>query len=89
PLPRIHVILARATHLEQSTPYYVLSDVMKGFLQLLVTPDRHGRIEPEHLQAFLSPDAARLVPLLQYLAVPLVPKRSAVRRGQRAAQRAA
>lgn len=37
----------QAAHLEQSTPYYVLSELIRSLIALIVQPDRRGNINME------------------------------------------
>lgn len=39
--------IKQAAHLEQSTPYYVLSGLMRALIALIVPPNRYGQIDIE------------------------------------------
>jgi len=46
-LPADHDNDEQGAHLEQSTPYYILSDLTAALMAIIVEPDRKGRIVME------------------------------------------
>lgn len=51
--------IMQAAHLEQSTPYYVLSGLMRGLIAIIVPPNRRGQINMEEFANAMPAEVSR------------------------------
>ncbi|CAM9529733.1 unnamed protein product, partial [Scytosiphon promiscuus] len=67
----VHVVKIQGGHLEQSTPYHVLSALTASLMAIIVEPDRKGRINMIEFSEAMPTEAQRYLELLRYLGVPM------------------
>ncbi|CAM9606556.1 unnamed protein product, partial [Ectocarpus fasciculatus] len=66
-----HVVKMQGAHLEQSTPYHVLSGLTAALMAIIVEPDWKGLIDMKEFAASMPSEVHRYLELLRYLRIPM------------------